>query len=1363
MSSTHHNLCIVCNPFFDCCLSAQLSVASGEFVELLDEAAHCRTPIPIGWCLCRRERSGERGLVPWSHLVSAAHAELMSAELVVSALAELKGTLEELDKFARERESESESDDGSSSSSSEDDDADCLGEEETEEDRKRRAAWIAHYVETGQLQMAIDLGWEKQEDEEDEAAEEAGVRETTRDDNLGENQTDQQNTSHVKTAAPALTVSVDGAPTVAMEPSPTIPSPLPAPPTTSLQTVDRIIRGGARVRQRRREVSVRRDPKQGFGFVVDEKNCVVRILPGLAAEMDAELRIGDIIEAVNGRRLKGRQLRQMLARKCHQDSMSFQFTISREVWDDDEEDEQPDGAEEEQAAASKATISEAPSKELANELANEPLRPLSVNVDVPNVAVVAPTPLKSILSTPLSRAARRSERAARFAPVNSVGGGEGARVRTPTYGESGREGSAAHGDIYALKSWSVSWAMDSVDAGMNRAGAGGTPYPKGKRLAARKQSPRRLRERQKTPHAAHAVDAAEIGVEVEEVEDRKAEEEEVPPSPVLSPPRSNSAPPPVSLPGVAAEDTGAPPMPAAGSEALPQTRLESILHSAYGAADANGHAAEGNARSVEEVLHSAYAAVAGGGDGGGSARTFSTASGGAGVLALGDSAAPLTSISGSLVARSDPSRGSASWAVPWDASTWRRLSLDSAVTSGTPHWVQTWHKECLAASALLQQATAQSPSLPPTLPLGSESVGLAAQDATGSVTNGSKIPLPRRAVASTASATSSTAAVVQTVGQAKEMAATLPPAAAAASNTEGSVASAVAVKGPGHRPPPKPPAFMSTMRMEDMLRQAMAAAERDPLHSAREFEQVLGRYQAHPGVLRRKREAETARRQENERAGRACYWSERKKIPEGVSHRTNTLDELVDAGCSWDEAHMLMRFPLLRLLRYTIAQVEAIPMLEFMQFNVDRRMSEHQARACLFFAEDLCARSHDRGTIKGGRGLRSEWLETQRRIFDEMAERAFAPPEPPPKPTAPPPPPRQKPKPRKASLNAPPPQPAQEGGGVPGAVNPADDARGRPDSPEPVLSPEPCLSPPRAVTDAADPPSPVLSPEKVASTPWPEPPAGVPAAEAVGDLCPGFPLPQQASTIPPAAAVMPAAAPSGIPAAAHGWRQKKKRRRRSVEERGEGSPIAPGVPADAPSRLPRPPKFGLLPAFPTELGELLGQGTYGAVYRGTYGGEPAAIKILSLDRNTSAEVQREIALMRACNCEHIVSYKDAFQVRHACRTVLQDEANLPCAPRIPSLLPTAPLSPLVTRLLVAILSSSHSSSRCYSPLSSPSPRPLSAISTADSRCTWSWSSQSTARRSTSCAGAACRCPRRPQRGCAAVCSKPSRTCTTWPR
>ena len=49
------------------------------------------------------------------------------------------------------------------------------------------------------------------------------------------------------------------------------------------------------------------------------------------------------------------------------------------------------------------------------------------------------------------------------------------------------------------------------------------------------------------------------------------------------------------------------------------------------------------------------------------------------------------------------------------------------------------------------------------------------------------------------------------------------------------------------------------------------------------------------------------------------------------------------------------------------------------------------------------------------------------------------------------------------------------------------------------------------------------------------------------------------------------------------------------------------------------------------------------MYRGTYGGEPAAIKVLSLDKNTSAEVQREISLMRACDCAQIVSYRDAFR------------------------------------------------------------------------------------------------------------------------
>ena len=153
---------------------------------------------------------------------------------------------------------------------------------------------------------------------------------------------------------------------------------------------------------------------------------------------------------------------------------------------------------------------------------------------------------------------------------------------------------------------------------------------------------------------------------------------------------------------------------------------------------------------------------------------------------------------------------------------------------------------------------------------------------------------------------------------------------------------------------------------------------------------LLSRYQAHPGVLRRKREAETSRKHEHERSGRACYWTERTRIPNGVTHRSASLDELVDAGtttallttdrppancphpapltlsrllfptypyhnsplplpppsgCSWELAHELMRFPILRLLHYSVSQVEGIPILEFLHYSIDRRMPEQQVIA----------------------------------------------------------------------------------------------------------------------------------------------------------------------------------------------------------------------------------------------------------------------------------------------------------------------------------------------------------------------------------------------------------------------------------
>ena len=67
----------------------------------------------------------------------------------------------------------------------------------------------------------------------------------------------------------------------------------------------------------------------------DESNCVVRILPHSAAAADGELRVGDVVVAVNGTRLRGRLLKRALAKRP--DATSFAFTVLSEEWgvDDD--------------------------------------------------------------------------------------------------------------------------------------------------------------------------------------------------------------------------------------------------------------------------------------------------------------------------------------------------------------------------------------------------------------------------------------------------------------------------------------------------------------------------------------------------------------------------------------------------------------------------------------------------------------------------------------------------------------------------------------------------------------------------------------------------------------------------------------------------------------------------------------------------------------------------------------------------------------------------------------------------------------------------------------------------------------------
>eukprot|EP00962_Isochrysis_galbana_P019733 scaffold5748_cov124-Isochrysis_galbana.AAC.1 len=132
--------------------------------------------------------------------------------------------------------------------------------------------------------------------------------------------------------------------------------------------------------------------------------------------------------------------------------------------------------------------------------------------------------------------------------------------------------------------------------------------------------------------------------------------------------------------------------------------------------------------------------------------------------------------------------------------------------------------------------------------------------------------------------------------------------------------------GTSYRMAPCLPNNMSTMRIEDMLRGAMEAAAENPQH-ARQFEEVLSRYKQHPGILRREEEARARDRARRE-TFKPAYWAQRRRIPERVHLRMNSIDELVDAGCAWDLAEEIMRFPILKFLRATHEAMEALPIFE---------------------------------------------------------------------------------------------------------------------------------------------------------------------------------------------------------------------------------------------------------------------------------------------------------------------------------------------------------------------------------------------------------------------------------------------------
>ena len=213
----------------------------------------------------------------------------------------------------------------------------------------------------------------------------------------------------------------------------------------------------------------------------------------------------------------------------------------------------------------------------------------------------------------------------------------------------------------------------------------------------------------------------------------------------------------------------------------------------------------------------------------------------------------------------------------------------------------------------------------------------------------------------------------------------------------GGVAGEVVIESQGggsrlaHRAAPMPD-LMSTMRMEDMLRAAMTAAAGDEA-KVREFDEVLGKYKAHPGVLRREREEKAARAARHEELNRPAYDAERRRLPERLTLAMKTAEAIVDGtGCEWELADEIARFPILKFVRATAAELESMPILETLQYHIDRKMGEQQARAVLYALPARFKQDKKQSALSGGKGYRQEWLETQHRIFDEIEGAGFAPP-----------------------------------------------------------------------------------------------------------------------------------------------------------------------------------------------------------------------------------------------------------------------------------------------------------------------------------------------------------------------------------
>jgi len=71
-----------------------------------------------------------------------------------------------------------------------------------------------------------------------------------------------------------------------------------------------------------------------------------------------------------------------------------------------------------------------------------------------------------------------------------------------------------------------------------------------------------------------------------------------------------------------------------------------------------------------------------------------------------------------------------------------------------------------------------------------------------------------------------------------------------------------------------------------------------------------------------------------------------------------------------------------------------------------------------------------------------------------------------------------------------------------------------------------------------------------------------------------------------------------------------------------------------------------------KLARHLGTGAHGSVYVGEKGGEEFAVKVLQLEGADAQDIKNEIRILRGCDCEHIVAYKDAFMREYQMKQTL---------------------------------------------------------------------------------------------------------------